>query len=113
MKINSLLNTGKTLRISSEWNGETFWFEAKTTALSPKFLQRLKDAETQPIEIAAALAEAIADWEGAEEFPPTADNLALLPVDFLTHLLDKLTEVWQGNGQKPSGSASGSAAAAK
>lgn len=114
MKIGTIVkNAEKILRIDGEWNGETFWFDARTNAVSPAFIQQLKDTEKEPQLIAEALAGVLTDWEGADEFPPSAENLASLPMDFISYLLDKLTEVWQGNGQTPGASANGSAAAAK
>lgn len=114
MKIGTIVKQAeKILRIDGEWNGEAFWFDARTNAVSPAFIQQLKDTEKEPQLIANALASVIMDWEGSEEFPPTTANLAVCPMDFISYLLDKLTEVWQGNGQTPSASVNGSAAVAK
>lgn len=111
MKIAELVKRD-TIRLNAEYDGKKFWFEASTNALTPKFLQQLKEADAKPTELAAALASAITDWEGGDDLPPTQEVLEKLPMDFIEVLLTRLTEVWQGNGQKPGKSANGSAVSA-
>ena len=98
------------------WEGNEFWFEAHERALTPRVMQQLKDMETRPIEMANGMAGILTDWsiyrDEEGDFPPTAENLAILPIEFLTDILDKMSETWAGNEQKPKQSASSSGVSA-
>lgn len=94
MNIKTALQLDKSVTIAGEYNGERFSFTAMTNVITPRFLQRINDANERPIEFAAALAEIIPEWDldmEGEPFPPTAENLAILPTDFLAHLFNLIT----------------------
>jgi hypothetical protein len=76
-------------------------------------LEQFATLKTEPIGIAKSLASILTDWSidmGGEPFPPTAENLERVPVDFLTRIIERLGESWSGNAPKPSKSRNGSAA---
>lgn len=111
MNLTKVLDLDATERFDSEFSGEPFWFEAKAHKLTPNFHQAIVDAAKQPVQLAQRLAEVITDWniflleEG--DFPPTADNLAKTPEDFVFHLVDVIAASWQGKKQTASKSANG------
>lgn len=117
MDINEAFELDKTVRFDDcEWNASPFWFEAKENMLTPRLMQQLSDIDKKPDEIAQALSEVVTNWNltnSEEDYPPTFDNLSRLPLQFLVYLIEKLSEVMQGNVQTPSGSQNGSARSAK
>lgn len=113
MDLQKALDLEKVTTFDDEWNGEKFSFTAKTNALTPRVLDQFANIQTQPIGLAKSLANILTDWTinmGGEAFPPTAENLERVPVEFLTRIIERLGESWSGNAPKPSKSQSGSAA---
>lgn len=105
----NITTLNKTQRIDGEWNGEKFWFECKTNALTPKFLASFTSLQTDPMELAAALADVITAWDldaDGEPFPPTKDNFASMPVDFLAYMIERMSEIWAGEKKSLKASAS-------
>lgn len=51
----------------------------------------------------------VARVEYRKKFPPTVENLAKVPVEFLNLLVEQLSETWAGNAQRPQSSQNGSA----
>lgn len=116
MDISKVLELDKTAKFKDEWNGVPYSFEAKTSIITPKFLQSLADLESKPMEFAAEVSRFMVSWDidfAGEEFPPTAENLQRLPIEFSVRLVEKVGESWSGNEQKPKRSLNGSAASAK
>ena len=117
MNLTKALDLEKVERFDSEFNGEAFWFEAKAHKLTPRFHQAIIDAAAQPVKLSAELADVLTDWSvylhESGDFPPTADNLAGIPEEFIYHVVDLIAQSWAGKKQQPSNSQSGSAAAAK
>jgi hypothetical protein len=114
MNIESLVTN--TTPVNGEWQGETFVMQVFDNALTPSVLQAFKDIEDRPMEMARGLSEILASWDitmGESEFPPTATNLAKLPVDFLTYLMNKIGEGWSGKKPTSTPSRNGSAPAEK
>jgi hypothetical protein len=113
MKLNTILAAERVVRLDKEWNGEPFWFEVKEHSLTPAVMQSFQDMEKRPIEIAHGLAGIVTEWsifvDEIGDFPPTAANLACVPVEFLSFLLESVAEVWQGNAQTPKKSSGSSA----
>jgi hypothetical protein len=112
MNIAKALNLDKTRKLNGEFNGVAFTFEAKTNAVTPKFMQHLADAEVRPIESVNALASVITAWDidmDGKEFPPTADNLAIVPVNFLGYLVGQITDVI-GSGSNAEADTNGASA---
>lgn len=106
----------QTRRFNGEWKDATFWFEARENCLTPSLMQDFKDFTDKPLSMASGLAGVLTAWDidwNGEPFPPTTENLAKLPIEFLTYVMERISESWSGNGQTPSASASGSAASAK
>lgn len=95
MNIAKTLELEKTKKIDGEFNGVAFTFEAKTNAVTPRFMQRIADVRERPIEMANGLAGLITGWDidmDGEPFPPTPENLADLPMDFLSYLMDQIVD---------------------
>ncbi len=115
MDINTLLDT-KTETFEVVYRDQTVTFEAKSDALTPRLMQSFADLREKPIEIANALGSVLVrrdiDLDG-QPFPPTAENLAGIPVPFLTAIIEKLGESWSGNAQPLPRSQNGLAVAAK
>lgn len=114
MKLNTVTGAGKTALFEKEWESESVWFYAKEKSLTPKVMQSFADIQTRPLAIAEGLTDILTTWsitlekESPEQpsasfvsdFPPTAENLARLPVDFLTFILETIGEAWQGDEKK-------------
>jgi hypothetical protein len=103
----------KVERFDGEWLGEKFWVEAKTYALTPDVIQKFANMRNKPSEFAYAMADILTAWDvdwNGEPFPPVGANLLKTSQAFLEHILDLVAESWSGNAQRPSDSASGSAA---
>jgi len=100
MNLNKILQSEKTVHFSGEWNGELVEWDAKEKALTPKVLQSFADVKANPIGMANGLGDILTDWtifiEEKGDFPPTAENLSIVPLDFLTWVLEKISETWQG-----------------
>lgn len=103
----------KTARLEIEYNGEKVWFQCKTNALTPRFLDQVSNIQTDVKLLAKALASVVTEWDinlDGQPFPPTEENLLDVPTPFLTTMIEKMTEVWGGDVGKPLASASTSAA---
>jgi hypothetical protein len=101
MNIAKTLELEKTTTINGEFNGSAFTFEAKTNAVTPKFMQQIADVRDRPIEMANGLASVIPSWDitwNEDEFPPSAENLSIVPIDFLSYLMEKITDVLSKSG---------------
>lgn len=95
---------GKTEEYKSTWNGEEFSFTAKQHALTPRVLQQFREMEASPIQMANSLASILDGWTidlDGEDFPPTAENLERVPIEFLIHIIEILGEKWNGKKQTP------------
>lgn len=104
MDLSKTLELDKVARFNGEYNGEKFWFEAKQEMLTPRFLQQVKDWDTEPIKKAQAMSEVFTDWDidmNGEPYPPTMENLSRVPDKFLEYCLNLVVESWQGNPPKP------------
>jgi len=102
--------------LSSEYKGHKYQVEVYDNALSPQIMQCFQDVKEKPIEFATALSKIIKGWDidmNGEPFPPNFENLSKCPADFLGHILELVSENWQGKSQTSEQSASGSAAKAK
>jgi hypothetical protein len=99
MKLNKIL-TDKTVKFSKEWEGEIVEWSVKEKSLTPRVLQAFSDVQTRPIELANGLSGIVTDWsiflEAEGDFPPTPENLAKLPFDFLNFMLESISETWAG-----------------
>ena len=99
MKLNKIL-TDKTVKFSKEWEGEMVEWSVKEKSLTPRVLQSFQDVNKRPIELANGLALIVTDWsiylETEGDFPPNVDNLASLPFDFLSFMVESISETWEG-----------------
>lgn len=109
----NIATLNKTARLEIEYNGQTVWFEAKTNALTPRFLDQVSNIQADVKLLAKALASVLTAWDidlDGEPFPPTEENLLDVPTPFLTAIIEKMSEAWAGDVGKPLASASTSAA---
>lgn len=117
MNLTNVLNLDSIERFDSEFSGEPFWFEAKSHKLTPNFHQAIIDAVKQPVQLAEQLSEIITAWNiflvEDGDFPPSAENLAKTPEEFVFHLVDVIAASWQGKKTKVSKSQNGSVVSAK
>lgn len=114
MNITEVEELEKTEPMSMDWKGHTVNFEAKTASLTPQFLKDAGDLISYP----RAIVTVVDKWDVTKDakgtpWPLEEDELAKLPVPFLTAMLNKVAESWSGDQKKVEGSPNGSAAAAK
>jgi hypothetical protein len=92
MNLLKTLELDKTVRCDSEYNGEKFYIDVRVNTITIKLMQQLKDAPRRPMELAEALDTTISAWDlnmgDDKPFPPIAENIAILPEDFVGHLVD-------------------------
>jgi hypothetical protein len=99
----------QTEQFELEYEGEKVAFEAKSYTLTPQFLKDAGDLISYP----KAVAEVVTDWDvttddAGNKYPIDEENLARLPVPFLTAILNKVAESWSGDKKKQQASAIGS-----
>ena len=99
----------QTEQFEMEYEGEKVSFTAKSVSLTPQFLKDAGDLISYP----KAVAEFVTDWDvttddAGNKYPIDEENLARLPVPFLTAVLNKISESWAGDKKKASASATGS-----
>lgn len=92
-----------------EYEGEKVTFTAKKASLTPQFLKDAGDLISYP----KAVSEVVTDWDvtsddAGNKYPIDEENLARLPVPFLTAILNKISESWAGDKKKQQASATGS-----
>lgn len=92
---------------SFEWNGEPIHFSAKRNALTPKLMKRFTDVEKDPMQMAFALADILVSWDIEDVDCKDAEQLADLPVEFLSKIIEKIGESWSGEKKSHEASASG------
>lgn len=128
MKVAKIQALDKAVRFRKEWDGEEFWFDVKEKSMTPAAVHSFLAIEKDVYEMAKGLAAVLTnwslwlgeppkDWEDPEpgelrfsDFPPTVENIASLPFDFLSEMIETISETWQGNGQTPTKSRSSSSA---
>lgn len=106
----------KTVDITFEYNGESVTMQVREESLSPQFEQGLRDTIDRPIAAAETLVSVITGWDidyNGEPFPPTLDNLKILPVSFYEATIAAIGEMFAGKLKKSEPSANGSAPAVK
>lgn len=115
MDLQKTLNLADTVVFDDEYNGEKFSFTARKNVLTPKLLQAFTDVQSRPIGQAEILADILTEWTidmAGQPFPPTNENLSILPTEFLWQVFNKIAESWSGNDADKKKSANGSAASA-
>lgn len=106
----------KTVDLTFEYNGESVTLQVREESLSPQFEQSLQDTVKRPLAAAEAFARVIVSWDidyNGDPFPPTVDNLKILPVSFYEAVMSAVGEMFQGKLKKSEQSANGSAPVAK
>jgi hypothetical protein len=108
MNITKVAKLEETESFELEWQGEKVRFDAKKASLTPAFL---KDVEVV-IGYPKAVADTLTNWDvtiddDGTKYPLTESELAKLPVDFLTAVLNKISDSWAGDKKKQKASASG------
>src|SRR4051812_13921151 len=97
------MNIAKTLKedirtVTGTYNGESFTVDVNVNTVTPRLMQRFADSRSTPIEMANGLADVIKGWDidmDGNPFPPSAATLSILPMDFVTYLLDLVTDVFE------------------
>jgi len=109
MDLQKVLELDKTERFDGEFEGHKFWFEAKSHKVTPAFHDALVKAANEPLVWTSQMAGILTDWSivlGGEAFPPTAENLAKIPEDFIWELFNIMAASWSGDAKKQKASAS-------
>jgi hypothetical protein len=102
------MNIAKALKeeiksVEGNYNGETFTVDVNVNTVTPRLMQRFADSRSTPIEMANALADVIKNWDidmDGNPFPPSAATLSILPMEFVTYLLDLVTSVFEKSEEK-------------
>lgn len=92
----------KTETIKDEFNGEKYSVTVKAKAFTQDFFQAYKDASSseKPAELARILSQVVVSWDiemNKKPFPPTYENLLIIPSEFLWHLISVIVSSWNGN----------------
>lgn len=111
MDISELI--GETTDFEMEWKGKKVAFTAQTASLTPHLINNIQSAAG----FAKALAPVITDWsltdkDPNKKWPTDEEHIALLPIPFLSAMLDKIGESWAGEKKSETPSENGSAATA-
>lgn len=113
MNITKVAGLDQTVPMDMEWKGNPVHIEAKKETQTPDFFKNIERFQDYP----QAVADTVASWDvtiddEGHPYPIEVPALSKLPVEFLTAVINKVSEPWTGDAKKQKSSANGSAAAA-
>ncbi len=102
------------VRLPGELNGEKYWIEVSDTSTNAVLRDALNKNTQEPVLLTNELARRIVAWDWYlledGDLPPTPENMATLPDEMITSLVETIGSAWiDGKKQKASAAGSGQA----